>query len=138
MFFFWLSDGFPLTSNPIANTQLLQYESASRIVDTRRKYEEFYESYLKIDGASSFPAEKAQENTLKSCAPRVVPSLSFNDKNQSISSPQHPHRKQSTLIMLSYKRKSVEGNEKTEICKCFCMREKQKNYRLLYNKNSDE
>ncbi|KAL5553709.1 hypothetical protein UlMin_041110 [Ulmus minor] len=106
-------DGFPLASNAIGNipnTQLLQYEqSASCYVETGCKYEEFYESYLKIDGA-------AQENNLKSCLPCLLPSVSFNDKNlQPSSSPQHPQRK-STLIMLSYKRKSLDGNEKTEFC----------------------
>lgn len=108
-------DGFPLASNPIGNipsTQLLHYESASCFVDSGSKYEEFYESYLKIDGATAFSSEKTQENNLKSCIPRLLPSVSFNDKNQSVSSP----RKQSTLIMLSYKRKSIDGNEKTEFC----------------------
>ncbi|EXC20043.1 hypothetical protein L484_015721 [Morus notabilis] len=108
-------DGFPLASNPIGNipsTQLLHYESASCFVDSGSKYEEFCESYLKIDGATAFSSEKTQENNLKSCMPRLLPSVSFNDKNQSVSSP----RKQSTLIMLSYKRKSIDGNEKTEFC----------------------
>ncbi|PON79603.1 hypothetical protein PanWU01x14_008350 [Parasponia andersonii] len=95
-------DGFPIAAaNPIGNipnTQLVQYESASRFVDSGCKYEEFYESYLKIDGATT---------------------THFNDKSyQPSSSPQvQPQRKQqSTFIMLSYKRKSVDGNEKTEFC----------------------
>ncbi|KAH9709705.1 DUF1336 domain-containing protein [Citrus sinensis] len=37
----------------ISNGQLLQYETASRFVDTGSKYEEFYESYLKIDGGQA-------------------------------------------------------------------------------------
>lgn len=105
---FWLSDCFPLVGNAIGNipnTQVVQYESASCYVDTGCKYEEFYESYLKIDG--HHPADKAQENNLKSC-------FSFNDKNQTSASPQ---KKQSTVIMLSYKRKSIDGNEKTDFCK---------------------
>lgn len=99
---FGVLDGFPLADNPIGsipNTQLVQYESASCFVDSGCKYEEFYESYLKIDGATT---------------------THFNDKSchQPSSSPQvQPQRKQqSTLIMLSYKRKSVDGNEKTEFC----------------------
>ncbi|XP_030485118.2 uncharacterized protein LOC115701452 [Cannabis sativa] len=96
-------DGFPLAANPIGsipNTQLVQYESASCYVDSGCKYEEFYESYLKIDGATT-----TQYNNDKS----TYQPLS--------SSPQHPQRKQqSTLIMLSYKRKSADGNEKTEFC----------------------
>lgn len=116
IFFFFLgpSDGFPLASNPIGNipsTQLLQYESASCFVDSGSKYEEFYESYLKIDGATTFSADKTQENNLKASIPRLLPSVNKNVND--VSSP----RKQSTLIMLSYKRKSIDGDEKTEICK---------------------
>lgn len=106
-------DGFPLANNPIGNipsTQLLQYESASCFVDSGSKYEEFYESYLKIDGATTFSADKTQENNLKTCIPRLLPSVNKNVND--VSSP----RKQSTLIMLSYKRKSLDGDEKTEIC----------------------
>ncbi|KAF3431527.1 hypothetical protein FNV43_RR26258 [Rhamnella rubrinervis] len=95
-------DCFPLVGN--ANTQVVQYESASRYVDTGCKYEEFYESYLKIDGHSG---DKAQEKNLKSC-------FSFNDKSLQPSS--SPQRKQSTVIMLSYKRKSIDGNEKSDFC----------------------
>nr|XP_048318750.1 uncharacterized protein LOC107409153 isoform X2 [Ziziphus jujuba var. spinosa]XP_048318751.1 uncharacterized protein LOC107409153 isoform X2 [Ziziphus jujuba var. spinosa]XP_048318752.1 uncharacterized protein LOC107409153 isoform X2 [Ziziphus jujuba var. spinosa]XP_048318753.1 uncharacterized protein LOC107409153 isoform X2 [Ziziphus jujuba var. spinosa]XP_048318754.1 uncharacterized protein LOC107409153 isoform X2 [Ziziphus jujuba var. spinosa] len=101
-------DCFPLVGNAIGNipnTQVVQYESTSCYVDTGCKYEEFYESYLKIDG--HHPGDKAQENNLKSC-------FSFNDKNQTSASPQ---KKQSTVIMLSYKRKSIDGNEKTDFCK---------------------
>lgn len=97
-----LSDCFPLVGN--ANTQVVQYESTSRYVDTGCKYEEFYESYLKIDGHSG---DKAQEKNLKSC-------FSFNDKSLQASS--SPQRKQSTVIMLSYKRKSIDGNEKSDFC----------------------
>lgn len=101
-FLFVLSDCFPSVGN--ANAQVLQYESASRYVDTGCKYEEFYESYLKIDGHSG---DKTQEKNLKSC-------FSFNDKSLQPSS--SPQRKQSTVIMLSYKRKSMDGNEKPDFC----------------------
>ncbi|KAK6266831.1 hypothetical protein QUC31_017668 [Theobroma cacao] len=46
-------DGFPSAGNAIGNIssgQVLQYESSSCFVDGKCKYEEFHESYLKIDG----------------------------------------------------------------------------------------
>ncbi|KAM1922362.1 hypothetical protein ACFX15_020429 [Malus domestica] len=79
-------DGFPLAGN-IPNAQLLQYESASCIVDNGCKYEGFYESYLKIDGNARHSVEKTQ--------------VSFNDKSQ----------KNPAVIML-YKRKSVDDSER--------------------------
>lgn len=91
-----LSDGFPpmVVGNGIGNipnSQLVQYESAACIVDNGGKYEGFYESYLKIDGGGArHSVEKTQ--------------VSFNDKNQP---------KQSAVIMLSYKRKSVDNPERT-------------------------
>lgn len=95
---------------------MLQYESASCFVDSGCKYEGFYGSYLKIDGGAQNSGEKTQENNVKSCLPGLLPSVSFNDKGQHLSSPP-PQRKQSAVIMYSYKRKSVDGNEKTEYCK---------------------
>ncbi|KAK2987877.1 hypothetical protein RJ640_025644 [Escallonia rubra] len=61
--------------------------------------------------------EKAVEKTLKSGLQRLVPSVSFNDKiiNSSTSGPQS-QRKKSTVIRLSLKRKSVDGEETNELC----------------------
>ncbi|XP_061369718.1 uncharacterized protein LOC133312520 [Gastrolobium bilobum] len=84
-------DCFPFAGNALGsvpNSQLLQYESASCFVDSACKYEEFYESYLKIDGGNCKNGEKTQENSAK----------------------------QSTVIMLSVKRTSVDANDKTELC----------------------
>ncbi|OIW21600.1 hypothetical protein TanjilG_06724 [Lupinus angustifolius] len=84
-------DCFPFTGNAlgsVSNTQLLQYESASCIVDSGCKYEEFYESYLKIDGGNHKSGDKTQESSSK----------------------------QSTVYMLSVKRQSVDVNEKSELC----------------------
>ncbi|KAK7274879.1 hypothetical protein RIF29_15980 [Crotalaria pallida] len=84
-------DCFPFTGNAlgnVSNAQLLQYETASCIVDSGCKYEEFYESYLKIDGGNRKSGEKTQES----------------------------NSKQSTVIMLSVTRKSVDASEKTELC----------------------
>ncbi|KAI3995459.1 hypothetical protein MKX01_006681 [Papaver californicum] len=58
--------------------------------------------------------DKTQESTLKSCLPRLPPSVNINDKNQP-SSPQSQRRK-STVIRLSFKRTSYEGDEATEFC----------------------
>lgn len=81
-------DCFPFASGNamgnVPNTQLLQYESSSCYVDSGCKYEEFYESYLKIDKNG----EKIQEN----------------------------NSKQSTVIMLSVTRKSIDANEKNDLC----------------------
>ncbi|XP_022990718.1 uncharacterized protein LOC111487522 [Cucurbita maxima] len=46
-------DGFPSIGNPIRNIssgQVVQYERSSRFLENRCKYEEYHESYLKIDG----------------------------------------------------------------------------------------
>ena len=79
-------DGFPFAGHAIGNvpnTQVLQYESSSCYVDSGCKYEEFYESYLKIDNNG----EKTQ------------------DSNST----------QSTVIMLSVTRQSIDTIEKPEL-----------------------
>lgn len=108
-------DSFPSVGNA---TQLLQYESASRFVDNGCQYEGFYGSYLKIDGGVNSPRERKQENNLKSCSclPGSVPSVSFSNKSQAVSSPPPPQRKQSAVLMYSFKRKSFDGDENTEFC----------------------
>nr|AFK44796.1 unknown [Lotus japonicus] len=61
-------DCFPFVGNAlggVSNTQLLQYESASCFVDSGCKYEEYHESYLKIDGGICKNGEKTQENSSK-------------------------------------------------------------------------
>lgn len=84
-------------------TQLLQYETASCFVDSECRYEEYYGSYLKLDGGAHNPGEKTQENNLKSC--------------QTLSSSPALQRKQSAVIMYSFKAKSLDRIEKTEYCK---------------------
>ncbi|XP_010258222.1 PREDICTED: uncharacterized protein LOC104598041 isoform X2 [Nelumbo nucifera] len=59
--------------------------------------------------------EKTQESTLKSCLPRLGPSVNFNDMNQPPSSPL-PQWKKSTVIRLSFKQKSYDGEEISGIC----------------------
>lgn len=63
-----------------------------------------------------------RDSTLKqlssSCAPHLVPSISFNDKIQQFptTSPQCQKRR-SAVIRVSVKRKSKDGDETTEFCK---------------------
>ncbi|KAL3813408.1 hypothetical protein ACJIZ3_014676 [Penstemon smallii] len=61
--------------------------------------------------------EKTSENLLKSVLPRLLPSISFNDKicssRLSSSGPQSQKRK-STVIRLSVTRKSVDGEDPNE------------------------
>ncbi|XP_059670383.1 uncharacterized protein LOC132315945 [Cornus florida] len=77
---------------------------------TKRK-----KNYVKEDGFDF--EEKAQEKILKSGLPRLVPSLSFNDKivNASNSGAQS-QKKKTAVIRLSLKRTSVEGEETNEFC----------------------
>uniref|UniRef100_A0A5B7B0P1 Protein ENHANCED DISEASE RESISTANCE 2 C-terminal domain-containing protein n=1 Tax=Davidia involucrata TaxID=16924 RepID=A0A5B7B0P1_DAVIN len=61
--------------------------------------------------------EKTQENILKSGLPRLVPSVSFNDKIINATSPGlQSQRKKSAVIRLSFKRKSVDREETNEYC----------------------
>ncbi|KAK1305583.1 hypothetical protein QJS10_CPA10g02066 [Acorus calamus] len=151
---------------------MLQYENASRYVDTMSKFEEFVdgnpvalavEHLLKVEGVKtdkllskedakevesrvsaselcikrkgqfedpSFSLkkedkcdseEKTYHNALKhataTCKPRLVPSMSFNDKTaQPPNVSPFSQRKKSTVIRLSFKRSSYGGDETTEFC----------------------
>ncbi|XP_051118599.1 uncharacterized protein LOC127242909 [Andrographis paniculata] len=57
--------------------------------------------------------EKAPDNLFKSVLPRLVPSVSFNN---AISPGRQSQRRKSSVIRLSFKRKSVDGEESNEIC----------------------
>lgn len=71
--------------------------------------------------------EKNQENMLKSVSvlPKLVPSVSFNDKfitgsNANGSS----QRRKSSVFRLSVKRTSIDGEEINEFCKCMKLKVK--------------
>lgn len=163
IFILFLLDSFP----NISNGQVVQYETSSCFMDSKHKYKEYHEKYLKIDGLSkdgvqdpsgtavvtaqeyerpsmgkgedfgtkkkknldrayaSFKnvkkeilqmQEKTQETVFKSVLPKLVNTLSFNDKiiNGQNSAP-HSQVKKSTIIRLSMKRTSVDGEE-NEFC----------------------
>ncbi|KAL8471645.1 hypothetical protein ACS0TY_029048 [Phlomoides rotata] len=60
--------------------------------------------------------KKAPEKLLKSVLPRLVPNISFNDKiTSALGAGPQSQRKKSTVIRLSFKRKSVDGEETSEI-----------------------
>ena len=83
----WAMD--PTGSFTNINTQLLQYESSSCIVDSEGKYEEYYESYLNINDTNHVQSNNTQSSQIT----------------------------QSRVIMVSMKRTSVDGDEMTELCK---------------------
>ncbi|MCD7462886.1 hypothetical protein HAX54_049581 [Datura stramonium] len=153
----------------ISSGQVLQYETSSCFMDSKLKYKEYHEKYLKIDGSkvlskdgvqdpnglavvsaqdyelpsrgkgedigtkkkknldrayASFKSvkkeifqmqEKTQDTVFKSVLPKLVNSLSFNDKViNGPNSASHSQVKKATIIRLSMKRTSVDEEEKNE------------------------
>ncbi|XP_061365996.1 uncharacterized protein LOC133309257 [Gastrolobium bilobum] len=129
--------------------QVLQYERSTCFVDNKCQYEEYRESYVKVDGGNadmlmgkdesgfglvssqgcgisrlsktqgSFKGikeykhsleEKTQKNTRKSGFQFFTPSASFNDKTLN-----RPSKKLSTILRLSFKRRSCDVEEPTEL-----------------------
>lgn len=87
-------DGFSSVGNGNpTNAQFLQYESASCFVDNGSKYEEFYESYMKIDGAKPDKFLNKKESAIE-CGKKT-----------------QENKRKSTVIMVSVMRKSCEGDE---------------------------
>ncbi|KAI3452266.1 hypothetical protein Pfo_008931 [Paulownia fortunei] len=85
---------------------------------TKRKknLDRAYVSFNGVKDDRNDHKEKAPENLLKSVLPRLVPSVSFNDKiNSTLGAGPQSQRKKSAVIRLSFKRKSVDGEETNEI-----------------------
>lgn len=116
-------DGFSSVGNAIghiSNAQLLQYESASCFVDSGCKYEGYYESYLKIDGGKTEKYLSTDEVCSSTKKVLDAPCASFKgvkDVTYDSGEKTQENRKKSTVIMLSLKRKSIDGGEPTEFCK---------------------
>ncbi|KAG8654180.1 hypothetical protein MANES_05G106800v8 [Manihot esculenta] len=109
-------DGFPsagVAAGQKPSTQLVQYGAASRFLDTGSKYEGFYESYLKIDGGIpksddiAVKTKKAVDDPYGSFKSLKELTCDFGEKVQE-------NRRKSTVIMVSVKRKSCDGEEKTQ------------------------
>ncbi|KAI3462911.1 hypothetical protein Pfo_019574 [Paulownia fortunei] len=80
----------------------------------KKKLDRAYLSFNGVKVDRNDPEGKTSENLLKSVLPRLVPSVSFNDKIYSTSSGPQSQRKSSTVIRLSITRKSVEEEETNE------------------------
>ncbi|GFP91760.1 protein enhanced disease resistance 2 [Phtheirospermum japonicum] len=79
----------------------------------KKNLDRAYVSFSGIKDDKNECADKAPESLLKSVLPKLVPSLSFNDK---INAGPQSQRKKSAVIRLSFKRKSVDGGDINEIC----------------------
>lgn len=85
------------------------------VYTTRKKVLEHSGSFNGLKEEKHDFGEKTHDINLKLGLPRLVPCLSFNDKIMNPPSPQSQRRK-STVIRLSFKRKSCDGDEKTGYC----------------------
>ena len=107
-------DGFPFTGNAIGNgqnTQVLQYETSSCFVESGCKYEEFYESYLKIDKNG----EKANDNNSKQSTVIMVSvtrkSTDTIEKNELCASERFLYRPKAGIqVPISTQEKAVPGS----------------------------
>lgn len=89
-------------------------ESSSK---RKKNMDRSYVSFKGVKDDKNDHEDVIPEKLLKSVLPRLVPSVSFNDKiSSSLNSGPHSHRKKSAVIRLSFKRKSVDGEEMDEIC----------------------
>ncbi|CAI9109758.1 OLC1v1009652C1 [Oldenlandia corymbosa var. corymbosa] len=84
---------------------------------TKKLLDRAYGSFSGLKEDKYDAEEKMQENMLKSVLPRLVPSVSFNDKivSKPYANPQSQRRK-SAVIRLSVTRTSVDGEETNEFC----------------------
>lgn len=95
--------------------------SPDALVKRKKALDGSHLSFRGLKPESNAPEEKANDNNMKqvasSCLPRLVGAVSFNDRVQPLPcvSPVS-QRKKSAVLRLSFKRKSVDGDETTEFC----------------------
>ncbi|QHO09208.1 uncharacterized protein DS421_14g479290 [Arachis hypogaea] len=94
-------DGFPLVVGNIPCGQVVQFERSSCFMDNKSQYEEYHESFLKVDGVNSgLKDEKVQDTAHRLSLHQLAPSVSFKGlQSQS---------KLSTLFKLSFKQPSCD------------------------------
>lgn len=107
---------------PLISTQGYEVPCLAKTEEfgTKRKklLDRAYGSFTGLKEDKYDTEEKTQENMLKSVLPRLVPSISFNDKIiTGVSANPHSQRKKSAVIRLSVKRTSVDREETNEFCK---------------------
>lgn len=84
----------------------------------RKNILDHYGSFKGLKEARRDSDEKTRENSLKSGLPRMLPSVSFNDKILNASSlGSNAQRRPSTVFRLSFKRRSCDREETVEHCK---------------------
>ncbi|KAG8384665.1 hypothetical protein BUALT_Bualt04G0141600 [Buddleja alternifolia] len=84
-------------------------KSDESCIKRKKNLDRAHVSFNRVKDDRNEREEKAPENLLKSVLPRLVPSISFNNTTSSAGS--QSQRKKSAVIRLSFKRKSVDGEE---------------------------
>ncbi|TKY65143.1 hypothetical protein E2542_SST07999 [Spatholobus suberectus] len=126
------ADGFPIVGSTVGNIpcgQVLQYGRSTCFTDNRCQYEEYHESYLKVDGGNQDSLKGRDESgfghaSTQGCGMsrlgktqgsfkgfnRLAPSISFNDKTLN-----RPSKRLSQIFRLSFKRRSSDVEDANEL-----------------------
>lgn len=95
-------------------------KSDESVTKKKKNLDRTFVSFNGVKDERNDHEHKAPEKLLKSILPRLVPSVSFNDKiTSALGAGTQSQRKKSTVIRLSFKRKSVDGEETNEICEYY-------------------
>ncbi|XP_039008106.1 uncharacterized protein LOC120136057 isoform X2 [Hibiscus syriacus] len=109
-------DGFPL-GNSIGNMssgQLLQYEGKADEIFNRKK-KPLDHRYGSFKGPKE-DRRNSEEKNLRSELSRMLPSVSFNEKNLTSGSAPQSQKKKSAVLRLSFKKISCDAEDKLEDC----------------------